>query len=52
MERAWPITASSNWDVSWQSNTGVSGSTTLTATGTDALDIGEYRIVLVQQPGG
>jgi hypothetical protein len=48
----WPITATSNWDVTWQSNTGVSGSATLSATGTDALDIGEYRIVLVQEPGG
>jgi hypothetical protein len=48
----WPITATSNWDVTWQSNTGVSGSTTLTAASTDALDIGEYRIVLVQEPGG
>ncbi|HEY5882283.1 MAG TPA: hypothetical protein VIU11_25460 [Nakamurella sp.] len=38
--------------VTWQSNTGVTGSTTLSATGNDALDIGEYRIVLVQGPGG
>jgi len=48
----WPITATSNWNVTWQSNTGVTGSTTLSATGNDALDIGEYRIVLVQGPGG
>lgn len=48
----WPIAATSNWDVTWQSNTGVSGSTTLNATGTDALEIGEYRVVLVQGAGG
>lgn len=48
----WPITATSNWNVTWQSNTVVSGSTTLSATGNDALEIGEYRIVLVQGPGG
>ena len=48
----WPITATSNWNVTWQSNTGVSGTATLSGTGNDALDIGEYRIVLVQGPGG
>lgn len=48
----WPITATTNWTVTWQSNTGVSGATTLTATGTDALEIGEYRVVLVQGAGG
>ncbi len=48
----WPITATSNWNVTWQSNTGVSGSATLSATGDDALDIGEYRTVLVREPGG
>lgn len=48
----WPITATSNWTVTWQSNTGVAGSGTLNATGTDALEIGEYRVVLVQGPGG
>ena len=48
----WPITATSNWNVTWQSNTGVTGTTTLAGTSNDAFDIGEYRIVLVQQPGG
>ncbi len=48
----WPITATSNWNVTWQSNTGVSGSTVLTASSADALEIGEYRTVLVQGPGG
>ena len=48
----WPITATSNWTVTWQSNTGVSGSGALSATGTDALEVGEYRIVLVQGGGG
>lgn len=48
----WPISATSNWNVTWQSNTGVSGTATLSATGNDALEIGEYRIVLVQGPGG
>jgi hypothetical protein len=48
----WPVTATSNWDVTWQSNTGVTGSTTLNATGNDALEIGEYRTVLVQGSGG
>lgn len=48
----WPITATTTWTVTWQSNTGVTGSGTLTATGTDALQIGEYRTVLVQGAGG
>lgn len=48
----WPITATSNWSVTWQSNTGVTGSTTLSATSNDALEIGEYRTVLVEGPGG
>ncbi len=48
----WPITATSTWDVTWQSNTGVTGATTLAATTNDAFDVGEYRTVLVQQPGG
>ncbi len=48
----WPVTATSNWDVVWQSNTGVTGVTTLAATSPDAFDVGEFRTVLVQQPGG
>lgn len=48
----WPVIATTNWAVTWQSNTGVSGATTLSATGTDALEIGEYRTVLVQGAGG
>lgn len=48
----WPITATSNWNVTWQSNTGVSGSAVLNSSSTDALEVGEYRTVLVQGPGG
>jgi hypothetical protein len=48
----WPIAATSNWNVTWASNTGVTGATTLNATGNDQFDVEEYRIVLVQQPGG
>lgn len=43
----WPITATTTWDVTWQSNTGQSGTTTLTATSEDAVEVGEYRILLV-----
>ena len=48
----WPVSATSTWNVTWQSTTGVTGATTLTAAANDAFDIGEYRTVLVQQPGG
>jgi hypothetical protein len=48
----WPITATATWNVTWQSNTGATGATTLNASSTDQFDIGEYRIVLVQNPGG
>ena len=48
----WPVTATSTWTVTWQSNTGVTGGTTLAATSSDAFDIGEYRTLLVQNPGG
>ncbi|MET0965257.1 MAG: hypothetical protein ABWZ02_02605, partial [Nakamurella sp.] len=48
----WPITATSNWNVTWQSNTGVTGGTVLNATSTDQFAIGEFRTVLVQRPGG
>ncbi len=48
----WPITATTNWTVTWQSNTGVTGGTTLNATANDQFDIGEYRTVLVQGTGG
>lgn len=47
----WPITATTTWTVTWASNTGVTGGTTLNATTNDALDVAEYRIVLVG-PGG
>lgn len=43
----WPVTATTTWDVTWQSNTGQSGTTTLTATSEDAVEVGEYRILLV-----
>jgi len=48
----WPITATTNWTVTWQSNTGVTGGTTLNATSNDQFDIGEYRTVLVQGGDG
>ncbi len=47
----WPITATTNWAVAWQSNTGAAGTDTLTATAADQFDVAEYRIVLVG-PGG
>jgi len=48
----WPIEATSTWSVTWQANTGETGATTLSATGNDQFDVEEYRIVLVQGPGG
>lgn len=48
----WPITVTTNWTVTWQSNTGVSGTDALAGTAADALEVGEYRIVLVEGPGG
>ena len=48
----WPVTATTNWTVAWQSNTGVSGADTLTAATADQWDVGEYRTVLVQRPDG
>lgn len=43
----WPITATTTWTVAWQSNTGQSGSGTLSASSQDAVAVGEYRILLV-----
>ena len=48
----WSVTATTNWTVVWQSNTGVSGVDALTATTADQWDVGEYRTVLVQGSGG
>ena len=48
----WPITATSNWTVTWASNTGVTGTIALNSTANDQFDVEEYRIVLVQGPGG
>jgi len=48
----WPIKATSTWAVTWQANTGATGATTLSATGNDQFDVEEYRIVLVEGPGG
>jgi hypothetical protein len=48
----WSVTATTNWTVAWQSNTGVSGADALTATTADQWDVGEYRTVLVQGSGG
>lgn len=49
---AWPVTVTTNWAVIWQSNTGVTGADSLAGTADDALQVGEYRTVLVQGPGG
>lgn len=49
---AWPINVTTNWVVSWQSNTGATGADNLTGTAGDALQVGEYRNVLVHGPGG
>lgn len=43
----WPITATTSWNVTWQSNTGQSGTMALTATSQDSVAVGEYRILLV-----
>jgi hypothetical protein len=48
----WPITATTNWAVTWASNTGLTGADTLTATTADQFDVEEYRIVLIDTPGG
>jgi hypothetical protein len=48
----WPITATTNWTVTWASNTGLTGADTLSATTADQFDVQEYRIVLVNTPGG
>jgi hypothetical protein len=48
----WPVAANANWNVTWASNTGLTGATTISMTSDDQLDIEEYRIVLVQRPGG
>lgn len=50
--QAWPITVTTNWAVTWQSNTGAAGTDSLAGTAADALQVGEYRIVLVHGPGG
>ena len=49
---AWPIAVTTNWAVTWQSNTGATGTDSLAGTADDALQVGEYRTVLVQGPGG
>ena len=49
---SWPLTATTNWAVSWQSTTGATGTDALAGTAVDALEFGDYRIVLVQGPGG
>lgn len=48
----WPVTATTTWAVNWASNTGVTGADTLTAVTADQFDVGEYRVVLVNTPGG
>ncbi len=48
----WPISATTTWTVTWASNTGLTGADTLTATTADQFDVEEYRVVLVQTPGG
>lgn len=43
---AWPLSATTTWDVTWTATTGQSGQIQLTSTGTDALPVTEYRILL------
>ncbi len=48
----WPIRATTTWAVTWQSTTGAGGTAELTGSTADQLDVGEYRIVLVQPGSG
>ena len=48
----WPLTVTAEWAVTWTATTGQSGTEVLTAASTTGVDVGEYRIVLVQTPGG
>ncbi len=47
----WPVTVTARWDVTWTATTGQTGTDTLTASSTTAVNVGEYRILLVP-PGG
>lgn len=42
----WPLTATTIWAVTWTATTGQTGALELTATGTDAVSVSEYRILL------
>ena len=46
----WPLSVTANWVATWTATTGESGTIPLTATSNTAVDVEEYRIVLV--PGG
>jgi hypothetical protein len=48
----WPVSVTANWAVTWTATTGQTGTETLTATAATAVDVGEYRIVLVPGPDG
>ena len=44
----WPMTVTADWTATWSATTGESGTIALTATSNTAVEVGEYRIVLVQ----
>lgn len=46
----WPVAVTTTWGVTWQANTGQTGTATLTGTAADAVQVSEYRILLT--PGG
>jgi hypothetical protein len=43
----WQVTAQANWVVTWQSNTGASGSDTLQSASVSDASVGEWRTVIV-----
>ncbi|AZI57748.1 hypothetical protein EH165_05885 [Nakamurella antarctica] len=49
-QRAWPVTVTAAWDVRWESNTGLSGSTTLTTQNTASTYVGQWNVELVPPP--
>lgn len=46
----WPVTAVTQWTVTWTSNLGVGGTTLLETRNTTAINIAELRTVLVDDP--
>ena len=48
----WPVTATVDWVVNWESNTGVTGQMALQSEGATALTVGEWRSDLIAGSGG